>query len=82
VGSNPGVIYIDGVAVAPTTNTFNGLADNASDEVYIGLTPGGEDTANFDGLLDDVALLSVVLTPAEVQSLMMGNTSITYTNSP
>ncbi len=70
VEDDPGRIYIDGVEVEDYANqSFNGLADNPGDLVYIGRTPGGEGAENFVGLIDEVAIWDRVLTPEEIEAL-------------
>ncbi len=70
VESDPGRIYVDGEEIGEYANQgFNGLADNPGDLVYIGRTPGGESTANFVGLIDDVAIWDRALTADEIRAL-------------
>ena len=74
VDANPGVIYVDGEEVPDYgKQAYNGNPDNATDTFYIGRTPGDDGTVNFNGLLDDVAVFDIALTPEQVEIVMDGD---------
>lgn len=71
-------IYIDGNLVSQEADT--GAASNTSAAFCVGADSSGADT--FDGLLKDVAVWNVALTPIQVKSLALGVDLSTYAYRP
>ena len=65
-------IYVDGVLDDgdPIWDYYGGRGDNADDWVRIGFDCSGNAVSDFIGLMDDVAIFDVTLTPEQVVELM------------
>lgn len=65
-------IYVDGELddLRPVWVYYGGRGDNADDHVRIGFDGSGAALADFTGLMDDVAIFDVTLTPEQVVELM------------
>jgi hypothetical protein len=67
--SEQGLVYVDGVEGTDDVG-FAGLNDNVGDSVRIGFCESAHSGGNFVGLMDDVAIFDVALSPQQVFELV------------